>query len=416
MPTFKAVVQRHQRRRDGKYPVSIRIIHHRTPIYISTGLYANQSQINKKSFEIKDQFILTRTGATILEYEKKILQLTDSELRAISGASLKRMLISSSDAIDFLAFCKAQADSEEKCTALHSALKLIEEMGITQMRATDFTSRFIYQFKKFMDERTMPVIKNGKVVGKKLYSAKTKNRYLVSLCHSFRLMQKQYNTEFDKVIPHDPFVGFEYYKESVTEKRSMDIDTLRAFFWLPTKYEKTKIAQDVMLLSFCLCGLNVIDIFSLKKSSWDKASNRINYNRAKTKGARSDDAFSSIRIEPEIEEVFRRYLADSDSDYLFDFHAVSTPEKNARNITMCVSRLCAENDFPHVSPYWFRHTWATIARNDCDISKDDIDLCLNHVGNNPMADIYIKPDWSRIDRANRKVLDFVFHDKKMTLN
>lgn len=409
MTTFKAVVQRHQLRRDGKYPVSIRIIHHRTPVYIPTGLYASPSQINKKTFEIKDQFLLTRTGQTIATYERKLLSMTDEELRTINSVSLRRFLTNVGKDIDFLGACRDEIENgEDNCNGLKSSLKLIDEMGITRMMATDFTSQFIYRFKEYMDERTIPVFKNGKKVGEKPYSAKTKNRYLVSLCHVFRMLQKKYNSEFDKPIPHDPFVGLEYYKESVTPKRSMDVDSLRAFFKLTTKSEKSKIAQDVMLLSFCLCGLNVIDLFTLKKSAWDKKENRINYHRRKTEHARHDDAFSSIRIEPEISDVFRHYLADSSSEYLFDFHAVSTPEKNARNICMCIDRLCKENNFMHVSQYWFRHTWATIARNDCDVSKDDIDLCLNHTGNNPMADVYIKPDWSRIDRANRKVLDFVF--------
>ena len=409
MTTFKAVVQRHQQRRDGKYPVSIRIIHHRTPVYIPTGLYASQSQISKKTFEIKDQFLLTRTGNTIATYEKKLLSMTDEELRTINSAGLRALLTNVGQSIDFLGACREIIEQGTgNCTALQSALKLIDEMGIKTMMATDFTSQFIYRFKTFMDEHTIPVFEDGVRVGEKHYSSKTKNRYLVSLCHVFRLLQKKYNSEFNKPIPHDPFVGLEYYKESVTQKRSMDVDTLRAFFKLTTRNKKSKIAQDVMLLSFCLCGLNVIDLFTLKKSAWDKAENRINYHRRKTEHRRNDDAYSSIRIEPEIEEVFHRYLADSSSEYLFDFHAVSTPEKNARNICMCIDRLCKENDFMHLSQYWFRHTWATIARNDCDISKDDIDLCLNHTGNNPMADVYIKPDWSRIDNANRKVIDFVF--------
>ena len=401
MTTFKAVVQRHQKRRDGKFPVSIRIIHHRTPLYISTGLYASPNQISKKTFEIKDQFLLTRTGNTISSYEKKLLGITDEELRTMNGEALKRILTSGGGEIDFLDYCrKADASITSKATALGSALKLIEEMGIKRMTATDFTSQFIYRFKKYMDERTMPVMKNGRKIGEKHYSAKTKNRYLIALCHMFRSLQKQYNTEFDKVIPHDPFVGLTYYKETVTQKRTMDVDTLRAFFKLPSRFEKSRIAQDAMLLSFCFCGLNLIDLFTLKKSAWDKSANRINYNRSKTKAFRADGAFSSIRIEPEAQRIFERYLA------------FSTPEKNARNICMCIDRLCKENDFPHVSPYWFRHTWATIARNDCDISKDDIDLCLNHVGVNPMADVYIKPDWSRIDRANRKVLDYVFKSEE----
>jgi integrase len=89
-----------------------------------------------------------------------------------------------------------------------------------------------------------------------------------------------------------------------------------------------------------------------------------------------------------------------------------SPKSFSRKIGMNVASVCKQLKLPNMSPYWFRHTWATIARNKCGVSKDDIDMCLNHIGNNPMADVYIDYDWSIIDRANRKVLDYVFHSDK----
>ncbi|MDR0830079.1 MAG: hypothetical protein LBN95_08225, partial [Prevotellaceae bacterium] len=66
-----------------------------------------------------------------------------------------------------------------------------------------------------------------------------------------------------------------------------------------------------------------------------------------------------------------------------------------------------------LSSYYARHSWATIARNNCHISKSDVDECLNHVdGNNKMADIYIEKVWTMLDNANRKVLDYIFLPEK----
>lgn len=405
MPTFKAVVQKHQERRDGKFPVSIRVTQNRKSIYLPTGLYVSKSQISKKSFEIKDTFVLARVGSTINEYEKKMLGLPTDTLRQVSLEELRSMLTSSSRSIDYLGYCDELVESDkDKWSTLSSAVKVIREMGISRMNVTDFTSSFIYKYKAYLDSKTNPSYKNN-----------TKNSYLISLCKVFRMLQKQYNTEFNKVIPHDPFIGFEYYKDEVTRKRSLSADSVRRFFLLNARTRKVKLAQDIMMFSFCMCGLNIIDIMSLEKSNWDKSANRIYYERRKTKGVRSDKAFSSIHIEPELQSLFDAYLAPEGSKYLFDFDGMLPSHQSSRTIGMNIDRLCKENNFQHVSPYWFRHTWATIARNDCDISKDDIDLCLNHVGNNPMADVYIKPDWSHIDRANRKVLDFVFSNKKMTL-
>lgn len=44
-----------------------------------------------------------------------------------------------------------------------------------------------------------------------------------------------------------------------------------------------------------------------------------------------------------------------------------------------------------------------------NISKDDIDLCLNHVNEaRKMADVYIDKDFTRIDQANRRMIDLLF--------
>ena len=58
--------------------------------------------------------------------------------------------------------------------------------------------------------------------------------------------------------------------------------------------------------------------------------------------------------------------------------------------------------------YQFRHSLASIARNEMRYAKSDIDEMLNHVGDNRIADIYIKRDFSVINEINRKVIEFVF--------
>lgn len=55
--------------------------------------------------------------------------------------------------------------------------------------------------------------------------------------------------------------------------------------------------------------------------------------------------------------------------------------------------------------YWARHTFATVARNACRISKDDVALALNHVDDeHRTTDIYIEKDWSIVDELQIKVI------------
>ena len=70
--------------------------------------------------------------------------------------------------------------------------------------------------------------------------------------------------------------------------------------------------------------------------------------------------------------------------------------------------LCEEIGIDYIQFYSARHSFATIARNECDISKDDISLCLNHSDGKTITDTYINRDFSRIDKVISKVADYVF--------
>jgi integrase len=61
-----------------------------------------------------------------------------------------------------------------------------------------------------------------------------------------------------------------------------------------------------------------------------------------------------------------------------------------------------------ITAYSFRHSWATIALNECEASMDDVAFALNHVSAHRVTSIYIKPDYTRIDRLNEAVIKKVF--------
>jgi integrase len=59
--------------------------------------------------------------------------------------------------------------------------------------------------------------------------------------------------------------------------------------------------------------------------------------------------------------------------------------------------------------YSARHTWATVARNDLGIDKYTVNEALDHVDSGlRIADIYIKKDFAQINKANRRVIEYVF--------
>ena len=67
--------------------------------------------------------------------------------------------------------------------------------------------------------------------------------------------------------------------------------------------------------------------------------------------------------------------------------------------------LCKDAGLSGITFYWVRHSFASIARNDCRFSKDDVALALNHVDNgHSVTDIYIAKDWSIVDEVQAAVI------------
>ncbi len=70
---------------------------------------------------------------------------------------------------------------------------------------------------------------------------------------------------------------------------------------------------------------------------------------------------------------------------------------------------------PKLTFYAARHSWATIAANECKVDKYTIHQALNHTDETMrVTDMYINTDWSAVDQANRKVIDYVFRTPNIT--
>ena len=116
---------------------------------------------------------------------------------------------------------------------------------------------------------------------------------------------------------------------------------------------------------------------------------------------RDDRAFISIKVEPELLPYLERYK-DSLGDRAFNFFVrYSTHKQFVHKVNAHLKKVGDELGIPDLTLYAARHSWATIARNDCGISLDDVAMCLNHKSGHDVTDTYIKKDWSIIDRRLR---------------
>ena len=202
-----------------------------------------------------------------------------------------------------------------------------------------------------------------------------------------------------------PFAMFRFrmpQKKRSTHK-ALDMDIIRKVFTYQGEGYRKCLARDCCMLSFCLCGTNATDLFHAPHIK----GNILAYDRMKTKDRRYDNAHIEIDIPKQIKELVTKYRGTSRA---FSF---SSKYKNIESFEVALidglNQLQEELDLPHFTFYAFRHSWATIARNDLGIEKSLVHESLNHVDKDTMIDdVYIKKDFRLINEANKKVVDYVF--------
>lgn len=207
------------------------------------------------------------------------------------------------------------------------------------------------------------------------------------------------------------FRGFSI-KAVPTVKRSLTVEKLRQLFALDVEPHQRKYL-DCFKLIFCLIGINTIDLCHLRKS--DVVEGRIEYKRSKT------GRDYSIRIEPEAKELIDKYAGEGEwllnvLDRYTNFkdfaHRLNENLQKMGSVEVGKhGKKTREPLFPSLTTYWARHSWATIAAS-LDIPNETIAAALGHGYGNRITAIYIDFDRDKIDKANRKVLDWVFYGKK----
>ena len=220
-------------------------------------------------------------------------------------------------------------------------------------------------------------------------------------------------------IKFNPWLKITIPKSDSTVQRAISAEACREFFNRPLPETKMisslpELGRDVALLSLCLGGINTVDIFELKKENYKDGI--IGYKRAKTKHSRKDEAYIEMRVEPFIQATFDKYLSDEDDEYLFKFHKrYSNPDSFNANVNIGIRKICADMGMKkedYYCYYTFRHTWTTIAQNDCDANLYEVAFGMNHSHGLNITRGYVKIDFTPAWELNAKVIDFIFFSSK----
>ena len=225
--------------------------------------------------------------------------------------------------------------------------------------------------------------------------------YLGNIRHLFNEAIKEYNTDDKKVITNNPFEKFSIPKDIPNTKNRVisEENLVKVFNFKGTR--RIGMARDCYIMSFCLMGMNSVDMYECTHYK----NCVLAYDRAKTRDRRADNAHIEIDVPDVIKPLFKKYKGTS---RVFDFYMkYSNSGSFNKHINKGLHYIADELGIPRFDFYSARHTWASIARNKLGIDKYTIHEALNHVSDLDITDIYIQKDYTNINKANAKVVDYL---------
>ena len=193
-----------------------------------------------------------------------------------------------------------------------------------------------------------------------------------------------------------------YYDYSIARVPLKDIDCLTAkqmkrLMLYEPKQAGLQMGRDVALMSFYLCGHNLIDIYEMGMPK----DGACVFVRHKIEQRYQREV--KIHIEPEFQSLIDKYKGNG---MLLKFKATYQNYDSFRHkIAHRLRELSTEIGF-NVSMPRIRRTWATIAA-ELDCPDRVINKSMGHVDNTVKDVSYERYDWSRTAEWNRRVIDYV---------
>ena len=420
MLTIKAEVPTGRVRNDGTYNVKIRFTKDRVVKRISTDLFATNEDFTA-DFKLKEDSIVKQEADRLVLHYRMLYTSMHLDSENYDVNEIVSRLLCKDEAekpIDFIAFSRKWITEttikgkDNYNTALKSFIRF---MGKEELDIKKITVDLLEQYRDYIIKVRADRVKKMVEEGKRVPSNRCLSLYLMSLKHLYGEAQKFYNKP-DKGLMRIPYTPFEYFKipkQEATRKRAITPEQIKAIWNMPyqnihkgAKHTcRPDLAKDCFILSFCLMGINSADLYNAR----ELRENRLVYCRTKTKERRLDKAKMEVVVPDMVLPIIEKYR-DTTGQRLFRFYKDYRDHKAFNKaINKGLKEIGDQLGIDDLEYYAARHSWATIALNKCKIDKYTVHAALNHVDESMrVTDIYIERDFVNENKANAKVVKYVF--------
>lgn len=387
MITYKPIIIPGGRRKDGTWPVYIRVTFKGSSRRLPTTLSCTAADLTRGG-KIKNPTILQRGSELCATMRSACETLSPFELEGKTVddvvAHIRRELSRDSFRLDFFAFAETYQPKMKPHTwgSYQSSLNALAAfVGARELDINSITKPFLRAFiESCKDEQT-----GARHVGKIRYF--------------FERAKEKYNDEDtgSLVIPRSPFSGLPKIKRESIGQKALPLETLQKIINYEPWSDEEALSLRVSLLSFCTCGANLVDLFHAKPFPGGVWS----YHRSKT------GTEARVRLEPEALRLAALLGAGSSEEWwLPALHRFKNSDEAGREVNIPLSEWALKNGVEHFTFYAFRKSWGTLGRR-LGIEKATIDEGLAHKGDFALTDIYAERNWELAWNANRRILDLL---------
>jgi len=380
-------------------PVYIRISHNSKTDYIKTGMTIHKSGLRKG--KITNSEILAICALLIKSYHDKI---NNVNVKTWTVQELRSYLENESVDISFTDFAKQFINRLINDDRTNSAY--------SYKRAVKSLNTYLKKDEIFFNELTSKVISGW--IDSMRNTKRAKSMYPSLVKTIFKAGLLEYNDYDYNIIKIrvNPFVRVKIPKQHAGRKKSIETEIVNKILTanivtpLTVEFPRKELAQAVAKLIFCLAGINAADLYDMNESALKK-NWKLCYHRKKTRDRSDTGAYIEITVPEVIRPLFDQYKGVKGKLFIFS-KRYSDGIGFVKGVNMGLKQLCDDLQIEKVTTYTFRHSWATIAQNECGASTEMVAFALNHAPLQKVTEGYIRKDYSPIDRLNQQVIDCVF--------
>lgn len=396
MITFKPVIIQGNRRKDGTWPVKIRVTFKGASRRLPTTLTCTAADLTRTG-RIKNATILERADEVVRKMREACGDLNMFTLENWNVdnvvAHIRRSMTADGFSLDFFEFADGFLEGMKDntrhtyVTALNAFSRFLGERRID---VNDITRQLLLSFMEFCrGEQASP--KRKRVPGL------AEGMYVRKLATIFNRAKWRYNDEDAGVIviPRSPFSKLDVTIPRSQGQKALDVAVIqRLIDTVPDSSEGT-VARAAFLASFGLQGANMADLYKERTAPGEVWR----YNRKKT------GVEARVYIPAELSSILGQLCDEQRYPewWLGRLHDYKTTDRCTLAVNRWLRKWAEREGIDPFTFYAARHTWATLARR-MTTEKATVDEALAHVGDYKMADIYAERNWSLAWEANRRVL------------